>query len=67
MLKQFKLNRKFIEQLIILIKKNDSLSITPLFLDRYKIDPALATGLFITTINDILGLIIYFLIGQALL
>ena len=27
MLKQFELNRKFIEQLIILIKKNDSLSI----------------------------------------
>jgi len=40
---------------------------TPLFLDRYKIDPALATGPFITTVNDILGLIIYFLIGQALL
>ena len=40
---------------------------TPLFLERYKIDPALATGPFITTVNDILGLIIYFLIGQALL
>ena len=40
---------------------------TPLFLDRYKIDPALATGPFITTVNDVLGLIIYFIIGQALL
>jgi len=39
----------------------------PLFLDKYKIDPALATGPFITTINDIIGLIIYLLIGQALL
>lgn len=39
----------------------------PLTLERYKIDPALATGPFITTINDILGLYIYFLIGQAIL
>jgi len=40
---------------------------TPLTLDRYKIDPALATGPFITTANDILGLFIYFLIGQSIL
>ncbi len=39
----------------------------PLILERYDIDPALATGPFITTINDILGLIIYFTIGQAIL
>ena len=39
----------------------------PLALDKYKIDPALATGPFITTVNDILGLVIYFLIGQAIL
>lgn len=36
----------------------------PLVLDRYKIDPALATGPFITTVNDVLGLFIYFLIGH---
>lgn len=35
----------------------------PLTLDRFKIDPALATGPFITTANDIIGLIIYFGIG----
>jgi magnesium transporter len=35
----------------------------PLTLDRFKIDPALATGPFITTANDIIGLIIYFEIG----
>lgn len=35
----------------------------PLLLDKYKIDPALATGPFITTANDIFGLIIYFVIG----
>ena len=39
----------------------------PLTLDKYKIDPALATGPFITTVNDVLGLVIYFLIGSAIL
>jgi magnesium transporter len=38
----------------------------PLMLDRYKIDPALATGPFITTANDIIGLIIYFSVGSAI-
>jgi magnesium transporter len=38
----------------------------PLVLDKYKIDPALATGPFITTVNDVLGLFIYFLIGHLL-
>ena len=37
----------------------------PLMLHRYKIDPALATGPFITTANDIIGLIIYFAVGSA--
>ena len=39
----------------------------PLTLKKYKIDPALATGPFITTINDVLGLFIYFWVGQAIL
>jgi magnesium transporter len=39
----------------------------PLTLKKYNIDPALATGPFITTINDVLGLFIYFWIGQAIL
>ncbi len=39
----------------------------PLFLNKYKIDPALATGPFITTTNDILGLFIYFIISRMLL
>lgn len=38
----------------------------PLMLDRYKIDPALATGPFITTANDIIGLMIYFAVGSAI-
>lgn len=38
----------------------------PLMLNRFKIDPALATGPFITTSNDIIGLFIYFSIGRLL-
>jgi len=36
----------------------------PLILDKLGIDPAMATGPFITTSNDIVGLFIYFLIGN---
>ena len=39
----------------------------PLVLNKYKIDPALATGPFITTVNDVLGLFIYFMIGKLFL
>jgi magnesium transporter len=39
----------------------------PLMLNKVKIDPALATGPFITTANDILGLIIYFSVGHYFL
>ncbi len=39
-------------------------TIIPLILHRFKIDPALATGPFITTMNDIFGLLIYLLVGQ---
>ena len=38
----------------------------PLALHKYKIDPALATGPFITTTNDILGVFIYFFVGHLL-
>lgn len=38
-------------------------TLIPLILHKYKIDPALATGPFITTINDVLGLFIYLTIG----
>jgi magnesium transporter len=34
-------------------------TVVPLTLHRLKIDPALATGPFITTMNDIIGLLIY--------
>jgi magnesium transporter len=42
-------------------------TITPLVLERFKIDPALATGPFITTINDVIGLSVYFMLGRLLL
>ncbi|MBT4775289.1 MAG: magnesium transporter [Crocinitomicaceae bacterium] len=41
-------------------------TIVPLVLNKYKIDPALATGPFITTANDVFGLLLYFLIGWSL-
>ena len=39
----------------------------PLLLDRFGIDPALATGPFITTSNDICGILIYFTIAKLIL
>ncbi|MCO5725088.1 magnesium transporter [Robiginitalea marina] len=39
----------------------------PLFLHRRGIDPAIATGPFITTSNDIFGILIYFWIAKLLL
>ena len=39
-------------------------TLVPLLLNKFKIDPALATGPFITTSNDLMGLLIYFSIGR---
>lgn len=39
----------------------------PIILNKYGIDPALATGPFITTTNDILGILIYFSIARVIL
>jgi magnesium transporter len=39
----------------------------PITLNKYGIDPALATGPFITTSNDICGILIYFSIAKAIL
>jgi len=38
-------------------------ALVPLFLDKIKIDPAVATGPFVTTLNDIIGMGIYLTIG----
>lgn len=39
----------------------------PLFLNKRGIDPAIATGPFITTSNDILGILLYFWIAKLIL
>lgn len=39
----------------------------PILLDKFGIDPALATGPFITTSNDIFGILIYFTIARIIL
>jgi magnesium transporter len=39
----------------------------PLFLDKRGVDPAIATGPFITTSNDILGILLYFWIAKMIL
>ena len=41
-------------------------TLVPIALNKLDIDPALATGPFITTANDIIGLIIYFSIGRVM-
>lgn len=42
-------------------------TLTPLILNRFGFNPALAAGPFITTINDLLGLTVYFLTVHFLL
>ena len=42
-------------------------TLVPLMLERFNIDPALATGPFITITNDIIGMLIYTLISWQLL
>jgi len=42
-------------------------TVTPLILDKLNINPAIASGPFITTTNDILGIIVYLAIANLLL
>ncbi len=41
-------------------------TITPLLLDRFEINPALASGPFITTANDLIGILVYFTVASSL-
>jgi magnesium transporter len=41
-------------------------TVTPLLLDKFGVNPALASGPFITTANDILGLLVYFGVATLL-
>ncbi|MDP6461881.1 MAG: magnesium transporter [Gemmatimonadota bacterium] len=45
--------------LVVIFVSTSVGALVPLVLDRLKIDPALATGPFVTTSNDILGILIY--------
>lgn len=38
-----------------------------MLLNRFKIDPAIATGPFITTTNDVFGILLYFAIAKLIL
>ena len=42
-------------------------AVIPILINRLKIDPAIASGPFITTINDAMGLLIYFSVATKLL
>lgn len=42
-------------------------TLVPLFLHKNKVDPAIATGPFITTTNDVFGIILYFTIARLIL
>ncbi|WP_026462807.1 magnesium transporter [Adhaeribacter aquaticus] len=42
-------------------------TITPMVLNHFGINPAIAAGPFITTANDLLGLAVYFLVAHVLL
>ena len=41
-------------------------SLVPVILDKLKFDPAVATGVFITTSNDVIGVLIFFVIATTL-
>ena len=41
-------------------------TLTPLVLDKFGVNPALASGPFITTVNDLIGLTVYFSIAHLL-
>lgn len=41
-------------------------TVTPLILDKLGVNPALASGPFITTANDLLGLAVYFSVAHVL-
>jgi magnesium transporter len=56
-----------ISMLVVIVFAATLGTIVPLFLNKNKIDPAIATGPFITTTNDVFGIIIYFGIARLIL
>jgi magnesium transporter len=56
-----------ISLIIVIIMASLVGTFVPLILDRNGIDPAVATGPFITTSNDIFGIFIFFYIAKVIL
>lgn len=56
-----------ISMLVVIVFAASLGVLVPLFLHRKKIDPAIATGPFITTTNDVFGIMIYFGIARLIL
>jgi len=56
-----------ISLLVVIIVAGINGTFIPLFLSKRGIDPAIATGPFITTSNDIFGIIIYFWIAKEVI
>lgn len=52
--------------LLVIIQATTLGTLIPLLLHKMDIDPALATGPFITTSNDIIGIVVFFLLAQML-
>ena len=42
-------------------------ALVPILFDRLKIDPALATGPFVTTANDVLGILVYLSMAEIII
>ena len=51
---------------VVIILSSVMGTITPILLNKIKLNPALASGPFITTINDLLGLTVYFIVALFL-
>jgi len=52
--------------LIVIVQATTFGTLIPLLLNRFGIDPALATGPFITTTNDIIGILVFFTLAELL-
>lgn len=57
----------FLSLLAVVILASFMGTITPLILDKFGVNPAIASGPFITTANDLIGIGTYFLIAYNLL
>ncbi|NNE34649.1 MAG: magnesium transporter, partial [Rhodothermales bacterium] len=52
--------------IIVIVLATTIGAMVPLNLHRFGIDPAMATGPFITTLNDIIGIIVFFVLSTLL-